>query len=316
MDFDQLRTFLLAAELQSFTQAARRLNFSQSAISQQIRDLEERLGVRLFERHSRSVSLTPAGERLQPRARAILAEVESTVGELAELKGTPQGVVRIAASTTPGIYLLPYALGAFSARYPGVRASLEVSGADELVRLMQQGDLDLAIVQEDFMPTRTFGWERLPALDDEIVLIAPPDHPLAGPGALPPEKLAEVPMIMRPAENATRQLIFSSLAAAGFNPTRMRILFELGHAEGIKRAVEAGLGLGFVSRYAIANELKHGQLVTIPVDGVNIRRTLWLMRPNKQRTAMTEHFANLFMSGEWLPANLKELARTPQTAGT
>src|SRR4029077_10525018 len=98
MDFDQLRTFLLAAELQSFTQAARRLNFSQSAISQQIRDLEDRLGVRLFERHNRSVSLTPAGERLRPRARAILKEVEDAVGELSELRGQPQGVVRIGAS--------------------------------------------------------------------------------------------------------------------------------------------------------------------------------------------------------------------------
>src|SRR6478672_1561917 len=100
MELDHLRTFLLAAELQSFTQAARRRNFSQSAISQQIRDLEDRLGVRLFERHSRSVSLTPAGEILRPRARQILDEVERATEALAEFRGLPQGVVRIAASTS------------------------------------------------------------------------------------------------------------------------------------------------------------------------------------------------------------------------
>ncbi|MDB5096123.1 MAG: transcriptional regulator, LysR family [Cyanobacteria bacterium RYN_339] len=316
MELDQLRTFLLAAELQSFTQAARRLSFSQSAISQQIRDLEDRLGVRLFERHSRSVSLTPAGEILRPRARQILDEVERATEALSEFRGLPQGVVRIAASTSPGIYLLPHALGRFSEAYPGVRASLEVPGQDELVHMLQQGDLDLAVVEENLLPSRVFGWEKLPALEDEIVLIAPPDHPLVGKGPLAPETLAEVPMIMRPPENPTRQVIHNALASAGFNPGRLRVRFEIGNTEGLKRAVLAGLGLGFASSYAIASELEHGTLVVLPLAGVTITRVIWLVRPAKQRSPMPERFADLFLRGEWLPANMHGLTRRVDVPGT
>jgi DNA-binding transcriptional LysR family regulator len=315
MELDQLRTFLLAAELQSFTPAARRLSFSQSAISQQIRDLEDRLGVRLFERHSRSVSLTPAGEILRPRARQILQEVEQATEALSEFRGLPQGVVRIAASTSPGIYLLPHALGRFSADYPGVRASLQVPGPDELVHLLQQGDLDLAVVEENLLPARVFGWEKLPALEDEIVLIGPPDHPLVGKGTLSPEILVENAMIMRPAENPTRQVIHDGLASAGFNPGRMRVRFEIGNTEGLKRAVLAGLGLGFASRYAVATELERGSLAILPLAGVSIKRVIWLVRPAKQRSPMPERFAELFLRREWLPANMRGMATSLDLPG-
>jgi DNA-binding transcriptional LysR family regulator len=314
MDFDQLRTFLLAAELQSFTQAARRLNFSQSAISQQIRELEDRLDVRLFERHSRSVSLTPAGERLRPRARAILKEVEDALDALSDLRGVPQGVVRIAASTTPGVYLLPHALGRFSALFPGVRASLEVLNPDELARALQQGDVDLAVVEENLLPNRVFGWSKTPMLADEIVLIARPDHPwlLEAPIAL--ERLALADMILRPPANPMRQTIHNALAAAGFNPTQLRVRFELGNTEGIKRAVQAGLGVGFVSVYAIIDELAHGTLATLPITGLRIPRTLWLLRPTKPRSEMPECFAQVLESKDWLPPGIIEPGPAAQNA--
>ena len=299
MDFDQLRTFLLAAELQSFTQAARRLNFSQSAISQQIRDLEDRLGVRLFERHSRSVSLTPAGERLRPRARTILKEVEDAVGELGELRGQPQGVVRIGASLTPGVYLLPHALGRFSERYPGVRASLDVLSGDELTRAMQQGDIDVALVEEDILPARVFGWERVHAITDEIVAIAPTGDPLLASMPIPLERLAELNVILRPEHSPMRQTIIDHLAAAGFNPNRLRIRFELGNTEGIKQAVQAGLGVGFVSIFAL--DRVHPGYERLAIEGLRITRPLWLMRPTKQRTPMPERFAELVLALDWLP---------------
>jgi DNA-binding transcriptional LysR family regulator len=181
--------------------------------------------------------------------------------------------------------------------------------------MLQQGDLDLAVVEENLLPARVFGWEKVPALEDEIVLIAPPDHPLVGKGPLAPETLTEVPMIMRPPENPTRAVIHDALASAGFNPGRMRVRFEIGNTEGLKRAVLAGLGLGFASSYAIATELEHGSLVALPLAGVRITRVIWLVRPAKQRSPMPERFTELFLSGEWLPTNMQHLAQRLASVG-
>jgi len=89
----------------------------------------------------------------------------------------------------------------------------------------------------------------------------------------------------------------------------MKVRFELGNTEGLKRAVEAGMGLGFVSAYAIANELAQGSLVVVPLQGVTIKRMLWLIRPAKQRSPMPERFAELFLTGEWLPPSMQKLLR-------
>lgn len=303
MDLVQLRTFLLAAELHSFTQAARRLNFSQSAVSQQIRELEERLGVRLFERHARSVSLTPAGERLRPLARKLVQDAEAAVEALDEFRGTLQGVLRIGAGHTVGVYILPYLLGRFSERFPGVRASLQVADDETLSRAMQDGELDLVLTETEVLPGRVFGWEKLPALDDELILIGPPGHPWRSPD--PDTVLSTAPMILRQQDSPIRHLVASHLTNMGVNPARMRTRFELGNTEGIKRAIMAGLGLGWVSRFAIASELASGQLEALPLPGLRVRRTIWLMLPLKKRTPLQTTFSEILRDGDWWPTGIQ-----------
>jgi DNA-binding transcriptional LysR family regulator len=308
MNFDRLNTFLMAAEDLNFTQAARRLGLSQPAVSQQIRELEESLGVSLFERRGRGLLLTPAGERLRTMARPLLREVKQLESEMGAYREVPQGVLRVGASNTPGIYMLPFALGAFTAKHPGVRISLEVADVDVLARHLSEGEADLAVMEDDLGPGRLHGWDKTPLMEDELMLIARPDHPWARQGGVSTDELPSGSFIFRTRQSSTRQLILNTLATAGVDPDSLQTRFELGNTEGLKRAVMAGLGVGFVSRYATDLERQAGLLVEVPITGVAITRTLWLLRPTGAKLAEHQaHFCDLLLGGGWLPA------RTPTT---
>jgi DNA-binding transcriptional LysR family regulator len=308
MKLEHLTTFLTAAEDLNFTHAARRLFLSQSAVSQQIRELEEDLGVTLFERRGRGLLLTPAGERLRAKAKPIMRDVRHARESLGEFRAMPQGVIRVGASNTPGIYLLPYALGRFAERFPGVRISLRVGDGSAITRAIQDGELDLALLEDDPSPGRLPGWEQRELLQDELALIARPDHPWARRTDLTVTDLPDHPIIFRQADSPTRQLILDRIAQAGMDPDRLSTLFELGNTEAIKRAVMAGLGVGWVSRYACALERKAGWLVEVPVAGVVIGRPLWLLLPPPDRSLIhQQRFADLLLKDDWLPPDLADV---------
>lgn len=302
MNFDRLNTFMMAAEDLNFTQAARRLQLSQPAVSQQIRELEDSLGASLFERRGRGLLLTPAGERLRTMARPLLREVKQLESELAHYRDVPQGVLRVGASTTLGVYMLPFALGRFTEQHPGVRISLQVADVEMLVRHLNEGEADLAVLEVDLPPGRLHGWDKTPLMEDELRLIARPDHPWARQGGVSLDELPGGTFIFRTRQSSTRQLILDTLAAAGLDPERLQTRFELGNTEGIKRAVMAGLGVGFVSRFATELERRAGLLVEVPIAGVAITRTLWLLRPTGARQASHQaQFCELLLKGGWLP---------------
>lgn len=306
INIDRLNTFVVAADTLNFTQAARRLHLSQSAVSQQIRELEEELDVTLFERRGRGLALTPAAERLRKRALRVLREMNDTWREISAFQSVPQGVLRIGASNTLGIYLLPYALGRFSQQFPGVRTTLLVSEVDAIVRGLQEGELDLALIEQNLAPGRLHGWERVPLMEDEVTLIVPPEHPWAAEASIPLERLPESSFIWRQQNAETRSLIWDHLAEAGFDPERLPVRFELGNTEGIKRAVMAGLGVGWVSRHATLMERKAGLLKEVAVEGCTIRRTLWLLRPQHDRTVIhQQRFGEMLLGGEWLPEEMR-----------
>ncbi|HEY9720851.1 MAG TPA: LysR family transcriptional regulator [Oscillatoriaceae cyanobacterium] len=301
MNLERLTTFIAAADTMNFTQAARRLHLSQSAVSQQMRELEEDLGVTLFERRGRGLMLTPAGETLRTRGQALLREAAGLRSELTAFRGLAQGVLRLGASNTLGIYLLPYALGRFSLLYPGIRVSLLVTDAGAITTRLRDGELDAALVEEDLSPGVIPGWEKLPLLEDALVLVAGAGHPVLDALPMPREGLLTLPFILRQRESETRRLIHDRLAEAGLDPERLNVRFELGNTEGIKRAVMTGLGVGFVSRYATWLEQRAGWLVEVPVEGLDIRRMLWLVRPQTGRPAHSERFSEMLLSGDWLP---------------
>ena len=305
INIDRLNTFVVAADTLNFTQAARRLHLSQSAVSQQIRELEDELDVTLFERRGRGLALTPAAERLRTRALRVLREMNDTWREISAFQSVPQGVLRIGASNTLGIYLLPYALGRFSQDFPGVRTTLVVSEVDAIVRGLQEGELDLAVIEEDLSPGRLHGWERVPLMEDELTLIVPAGHPWANAPSIPLERLLEGNFIFRQQGAETRTLIWDRLAEAGLDPERLSVRFELSNTEGINRAVMAGLGVGWVSRHATLMERRAGWLKEVPIEGCAIRRALWLLRPQHDRAVIhQQRFCEVLLAGDWTPGKI------------
>lgn len=292
MNLDRLNTFTIAAESLNFTQAARHLQLSQPAISQQIRDLEEELGVLLFERRGRSLLLTAAGERLRYLALELLRDVRTVEEQLQEFRGIAQGNLQVGATNTLGIYLLPHVLGKYSKEHPGVRTSLKITDPAGIVQGLQDGSLDMALIEEDVSPGQIYGWEKEHLIDDKLCLIAPPDHPWAQRSEIELKEFAQVPFILRQADSQTRRLITDRIAEAGFDPRRLTVRFELGHTEGIKRTVMAGLGVGFVSCYSIVRELHTGALAKVAVKGLAIHRSLYLLR---QPEARLSHHQKLFV---------------------
>lgn len=278
MNLDLLRTFVVAADALNFTKAAEVLHLTQPAVSQHVKELESTLRQPLFERRGRRVMLSLAGEAFLPFARELLARWEEACTTLDGLKGQVGGRLALGAGNTAGVYLLPRLLGRFHQLYPEVRVSLEVGPTRDLLELMGHGALDLALV--DTAPdSGRRPLTRTPWLEDELVLIGPPDGPV---GPLKPAMLGELPLLIRPESSATEQAIASALVAVGLPPERRRVVLELGSTEAIKQGVMAGLGLGFVSRFAIREELAGGRLRIVPVEGLCVERRLWLVTPDRK----------------------------------
>ena len=313
LNMERLRTFVFAAERLNFTVAARDLHLSQPAVSQHIRELETELELTLFERRGRSLALTPAGERLRPMAKSLLRDLDRVGSALADLRGAPQGILRIGASSTLGIYLLPHAMGHFTRLYPGIRLTLQVGNRHVLARAIHDSDVDVVLVKDLPAAGTLHGWARTPFMTDEIILIVPPKHPWAQRGRIALNELGDAQFILRQSQSVTRQLVLGSLADAGFDPERLQIRFEHGHTEGLKQAVMAGLGVAFVSRYAVATEIPAGLITPVAIEGMRITRPLWMLRMTPEQPATAEQaFCDMLSAGEWLPEGFGEYANYPR----
>lgn len=263
-----LRVFATVVEQGSFTRAAAALSISQSAASRDVQELERQLGMPLLERRARGVAPTEAGALLADHARRIF-DIERLAEEsLAALRGLQRGRLAIGASTTIGIYMLPPLLGTFSRRHPGVELFLDIGNTQQIIERVIDHRLDVAFLEG---PAEVPGLEILPWREDELVVIAAPDHPLAFRQHLLAADLAGAPFVLREAGSGTREVMEQALRQAG---VEIRAVMDLGSTEAVKQAVAAGLGISIVSRYTIQLELAAGRLAVLPVDNLRIRRRL------------------------------------------
>ena len=263
----QFEVFLAVARAGSFRRAADTLHLSQPALSQHVRELEEELGARLFDRLGRTVVLTEAGRLLEEHALRLFATLDGARDAVGELLGLKRGSLLIGGSTTPGIYVLPSLMAAFQARYPGIRVALRIANSRVIEERVRANELDLGVVGGHVLGP---GERCLTAgLLDELVLVVPPAHPWAGRGSVRPEQLADERLLMREEGSATRQVTERTLQQAG---VKFRMAMELDHTEAIKQAVMAGLGVAFVSVHAVKEELTAGRLRVLRLRGLPIRR--------------------------------------------
>jgi DNA-binding transcriptional LysR family regulator len=267
MTLRQIEVFLAVAREGSFSLAARRIHLSQPTASEHMQELEEELGTALFARRGRAITLTEAGRVFETYAARIMADIANARQAVTELEGLARGSLLIGASTTPGIYLLPGLIGDFRARHPGIELRLDIANSGVIEQRVRAGELDLGIVGGHELVR---GEACLAAgLVDELILVVPPHHPWARRRDVSPALLVEQPLLVREEGSATRRVTERSLANAGIKYT---VRMELGHTEAIKQAVIAGLGVAFVSVYAISGEVATGRLATLRLRGLPIRR--------------------------------------------
>jgi DNA-binding transcriptional LysR family regulator len=290
MNLHLLRLFAAVARHQSFSRAAEALHLSQPAVSKGVRDFEAQVGSRLLERGAGGVSLTEAGTLLMRHAQSLFAAERAAEEELAALRGLRRGTLSIGASTTVATYQLPPILGAFHKRHPAIELRLTSANTRAIADLLIARELDVALVEG---PVEEPGIEIVPWQEEEMVLIAAPDHRLArvaapiAKRALAPELAQEIVIVREPG-SGTRDVALAALDTHRIVP---RQILEVGSTEAIKQIVAGGLGVAIVSAAAAADQIALGKLVTVRAEGFAVRRMLTRLRlPARQPSAPAAAF--------------------------
>jgi molybdate transport repressor ModE-like protein len=260
-DTTRMRLLVEIERQGSVSAAASAIGIGQPSASQHLRLLEAAAGQRLVERTGRGSRLTDAGHILAARAAQALASLGAAEEELDALAGLQTGTIHLGASTAPGVYLLPDTLGCFHRSYPGVTVEVEVAASDEILKRLLGGRVQLALVGATTADERI---ELEPFLEDEIVGVVQPGLASLKKGALAPAKLSEFMLLAREAGSSSQQVINQELRAVGVAP---KGVWELGSSEAIKRAAREGLGVAFLSRYAVAEEVERGDLESFRLAG-------------------------------------------------
>ena len=263
----RLQVFHAVAKHLSFTKAAETLFMTQPAVTFQIKQLEEHLNTRLFDRAQGRISLTPAGQVALEYAERILALSAELDTRLKEMSGHAAGPLLIGASMTIGEYVLPRLIGEFKARFPAVVPTLFVGNSEAVQERVAERSLDLGFI-ESGSPLSSLQSEV--CCEDELQVVCAPSHPLAREAFAPPASLSLHPYISREPGSGTRAVIDRYLQQAGI-AAEMNVVVELGSPEAIKGLVATGLGFAIMSRVIAAKELQLGQLVHVPLKPALIR---------------------------------------------
>ena len=276
MTLEQLRVFVCVAECEHMTRAAQTLNLTQSATSAAIAALEERHGVKLFDRIGRRIALTGAGRAFLGEARAILARAATAEQRLADLAGLNTGELVLAASQTIGSYWLPPRIAQFRATYPGLTIKLRIGNTQKVAALASAGDVDLAFAEGEVSdPALAVS----PIGGDELVIVAAPKARGLLDG-LDAGRLTAAPWVAREKGSGTRSAFEAALTAFGVDVAKRHSVLELPSNEAIRVAVEAGAGLAIMSRLVVGASIKAGSLIASPL--ALPRRCFFLLR-HKER---------------------------------
>jgi len=296
MNLHHLRLFAAVVEQGGFTNAARALRLSQPAISKSLNELERQLHVSLIERGARGVKLTEAGRSLYDRARELFGVERVAERELRELRGLKRGTLRVAASTTIATYMLPPVLGRFRMRHPSVRIRVTSANTRSVLRRLLESRTDVALVEG---PISDDAVDVIPWREDELVVIAHPEHPLAVQSEVGVDHLKRETVLVREPGSGTREVAERALARHGVRLTRT---MRLGGTEAIKQGVAAGLGVAIVSRAAAADQITLGRIVVVPVRGLQIRRELTQLKLRHRSDSTAARELRLLLDDERGPS--------------
>ncbi|NVK42392.1 MAG: LysR family transcriptional regulator [Oceanospirillaceae bacterium] len=282
----QLQVFLAAAHSQNITRAADELAMSQSAASGALRELETHFDIKLFDRVGKRLQLNELGRLLQPRVEALLAQ--ATELELAFEQHAEAGPLKVGATLSIGNYLAVGIMARFMEEHPDARVSLDVENTSTIAEKVRNFELDIGLIEGEIhdQDLEVQTWR-----EDELAVFCAPTHPLAGTMTLSEDELLAADWILRESGSGTRQAF--DRAMHGLMP-RLHVLIELQHTEAIKRAVQAGLGVGCLSRVTLEDNFRRGDLVPLAVPGRDFRRLFYfVLHRQKYRSAGLQRWITL-----------------------
>lgn len=285
----QLKVFESVARHLNYTRAAEELFLTQPAVSMQVKQLEESLGVALFEQLGKRIHLTEAGQEVLAYARTVTQQLDELESVLNRIKGLSGGRLRISVATTAN-YFIPTLLGTFSRRYPEVTVSLDVTNREALLRQLSENTVDLVIMGQ---PPSGLDVEAEAFMENPLVIVAPPGHPLAHQKKIPLKRLQEEVFLVREPGSGTRSAMERFFAEREIH---LKTGMEVGSNEAIKQSVQAGLGLGLLSRATIEQELELKRLVVLDVAEFPIMRHWYVVhRRGKRLSAVAEVFKDFML---------------------
>ena len=298
MNLHQLATFQIVAKYCSYVRAAEELHFSQPAVSAQIRQLEDSMGIKLFDKIGRKTHLTQAGEELYLYSQKIFSLIDETMETMEALRSPYYGRLSIGADTTVGTYVIPKLLGKFHQIYPDVEITLEVVNRGYLLDALVNNRIDMVIMGK--IPTEVPVFVA-PFAPNELVIVAPPTHRLAGCVKIPFVELAREHFLLREVGSGTRSALESAFHEAGLP---LLISMQVGNNSAIKQGVASSLGIALISRVALDMELETNRLVILDVEGFPIMRQ-WRMvhLKDKNLSATARAFKNFLLQHTNLPGH-------------
>ena len=299
----QLQVFESVARHLSHSKAAAELFLSQPAVSMQIKQTEETLGLALFEQVGKKLFLTEAWRELLRYSRNILHQLEEMEGVFSEMKGLSRGHLDIAVVSSAN-YFMPQLLARFFRQHPGIQVSLQVANRDAVIRQVEENRADLAIMGR---PPEGVEMQAESFLQNPLVIIAAPGHPLAGQRHIRPEHLARETFLLREPGSGTRSVVERFFAN---NRIPLTASMEMDTNEAIKQSVQAGMGLGVISLQSIELELETGRLVVLDAEHFPIMRHWYVVHRKHKRLSGAAQALKKFLVDE-----AETLAASDATAG-
>ena len=290
MEDHKLKVFCTVAETKSFSKTSEIIHLTQPAVSLQIQALEEKYETKLFDRSSSTVTLTPAGETLYKYAKEILTLYTSAEKAIGKQTGLLKGSLSIGAGSNIGNFILPALITEFKRIHPKTKIYLLVNNSKRVIELLNAGNIDLGLVEGDVSRQKMIVKKLL---SDELLLIVSPEHHWAKRKEISISELAREPFILREPGSGTRQMIEKFLARHGITLHDLKISAILGSTEAIKDAVENGLGVSIISRWAVRKENRYGTLHLLSIKEEKMARDFSLvMNKNSVSSNSLEEFVS------------------------
>ena len=278
-DIHKLEIFSKVAELKSFSRAAHEMYLTQPTVSQHITTLENYLGMKLFDRMGKDVTLTKAGEILYRYAKQITTLTGEARQALDHFMGKKSGHLVLGASTIPGEYILPALLGKFKTIYPEIKITLKIGDTEEIVNSLFNGNIELGVIGAK-ISNPSLQYSRF--LDDELIIVVPQGHRWWKRSSVYIHELVDEPFIMRESGSGTRISMEKRLKHLGISIDRLNIIAEVGSTTAVKQSIKANLGISLISERAVEDEIKLKLLKKIPINKAKFTRTFFIIQDKKR----------------------------------